>query len=200
MPPNPSNYSRLSQRMRKVGNIPTLREYLDQSGVLVNGTDDEIKTVRRQYRKIYKTQHKRIERRENKEVSVLLSRSREYVRIASAAKKHTLSIPSFLKFSSLAYLDKTFIVPDREFVARLAQLLSDCLNEVQQIAQSKGRLPWHVEEKCDAIEKRIVQLEDEMKKLFSEPPSVEAVVRDAIQKDPELRLRLLLLLTSTPTP
>lgn len=185
-------------KMRRVSDIPTLRQYLDQSGVLVNGTEEEIKAVRRQYRKLYKAHHKRIERSENKEVDILLSRSREYARIVGAAKKHKQSLPAFIKAATLAYLDKTFIVPDRHLVAKLVQLLSDCSNEVQRITQSQGRLPWHVEEKCDAIEKQIVQLENEIKRVFSAPPVLEEAVRDAMQKDPEIRLRLLVLLTSTP--
>lgn len=184
--------------MRRVSDIPTLREYLDQSGVLVNGTEEEIKAARQQYRKLYKSHHKRIERRENREVDILLSRSREYARIVAAAKKHKQSLPTFIKAATLAYLDKIFIVPDRDLVAKLVQLLSDCSNEVQQIVQSKGRLSRHVEEKCNAIETRIVQLENDMKRLFSEPPAVEEAVHNAIQKDSDLRLRLLLLLTSAP--
>lgn len=176
--------------------IPTLHEYLDQSGVLINGTEEEIKAVRRAYRKLYKKQHKRKQRRDGREVSVLLSRSGELSRIASAAKKHKMSLPRFLKTATLAYLNKTYVVPDREIISKLIQLLADCSNEVQRITQSTGRLTWRVEEKCDAIERRITLLEDEVKRLFSAPPPVEDAVREAVHKDPELRLRLLMLLTS----
>lgn len=178
--------------------IPTLREYLDQSGVLVNGTEEEIRAARRAYRKIYKREHKRKERWENCEVGVLLSRSGEFVRIKAAAKKHKLSVPSFLKMATLSYLNKTFLIPDHELIARLAGLLSDCLNEVQEITQAKGRHHWQLEEKCEAIEKRIVALEDQITRIFSEPPDIEEAALSAIRKDPDLRVRLLLLLTSAP--
>ena len=184
--------------MPKRAKKPGLREYLDQSGVLVNGSEQEIQAARRAYRKLYKTEHKRKQRQENREVGVLLPRAKEFNRIAAAAKKHKASIPAFLKMATLGYLNKTFLVPDRDLVARLAQMLSDCLNEVQQITQAKGRHSFLIEEKCEAIEKRIEQLEAQMTRAFSEPPDIEAAVRLAIGKDPDLRLRLLLLLTSVP--
>lgn len=181
--------------MRKHGDIPTLREYLDQRGVLANGTEAEIQSARKAYRKLYKTHHKRLQRKESREVGVLLSRKRgELDRITTAAKKHRQSLPAFLKSATFAYLNKSFLSPDREFVSRLAQLLSDCLNEVQQIMQAKGGLPWHVEEKCEAIERRIVQLEADMKQLFLDPAPIEKAVKDAVAKDPALRFKLLELL------
>lgn len=186
--------------MRRTVDISPLKEFLDQSGVLVNAVEDEVRAKRKEHRKRYKTLHKQLQRRENKEVGVLLSRSKELGRIAAAAKKHKQSLPSFLKSATLAYLDKTFIVPNHELIARLAQMLTDCLNEVQRIAQSKGRHSFQVEEKCGAIEKRIVELESEMKRLFTQPPAIEEAVRDATYKDPQLRLRLLLLLTNTQQP
>lgn len=182
--------------MRNDGeHIPTQREWLDASGVLANGSEEEIKTAKRAHRKSYKTQHKRKQRQENPEFCVALSKQKnELARITTAAHKHKMSVQSFLKFSSLAYLNKTFIVPDRDFVARLAQLLSDCLNEVNGIAQSKSNWHWQIDEKYDAIEKRICALETDMRHLFESPAPIEKAVSDAVAKDPSMRLTLLNLL------
>lgn len=179
--------------MRSDGDhIIKLREYLDQSGVLVNGTEDEIKAAKRAYRKIYKTKHKRKQRQENPEFTVTLSKQKgEHGKITTAARRHKMSVQSFLKMATLAYLNKSFLVPDRDFVVKLAQLLSDCLNEVQSIAQMKTNYHWQIEEKYDTIEKRIVTLETDMRKLFLFPIPIEKAVRDAVLKDSNLRLSLL---------
>ena len=178
--------------------FPTLQEYLDQSGVLVTGTEAEIQAKRKEYRKRYKTHHKRLQRMENREVGVLLSREKEYVRIEAAAKKHSQSIPAFLKAATLAYLDKTYLVPDRAVIYRLAAVLGDCLNDVRKLTQVKGKHSFFIEEQYRAIETRIVQLEDDITTALAEPPDIEKAVADAIRRDPALRLRLLHLLTSQP--
>lgn len=179
------------------GHIPKLREYLDASGVLVNGTDAEIKAARRAYRKIYQTEYKRKQRKEKPEFAVHLSRENgEYNRITIAARKSKMSVQSFLKSATLAYISKTYLVPDRGLIANLAGLLSDCLNEVQQITRPKAANSWQLQEKYESIEKRIDDLDMKITRLFSEPPEIAEAVRSAIEKDPELRLRLLMLLTS----
>ncbi len=176
-----------------------LRAFLDARGLLTNGSEEQIRAARREYRKIYLTGYKRKQRAENPEFSVLLSKERgEYNRIAAAARRHKLSVPSFLKSATIAYINKTFIVPDRDLIVKLAGLLSECLNEVQQIGNDKEKSHWQIEQKYEAIEKRIGDLEAHITRLFSEPLTVEDAVRSAIDKDADLRLRLLLLLTSAP--
>lgn len=175
--------------------IATQREWLDASGVLANGTEEEIKASKRAYRKSYKTQHKRKQRQENPEFSIAFSRRNgEHGRITSVALKHNMSVQSFIRKAALAYIGKTYLVPDRDFVARLAQLLSDCLNEVQGIAQAKNNWHWQIDEKYDAIENRICVLETDMRRLFEFPAPIERAVRDAVDRNPSLRLSLLNLL------
>src|SRR5574337_1077805 len=181
------------------GHIPKLREYLDASGVLVNGTEEEIKAARRTHRKLYQTAYKRKQRKEKPEFAVHLSHENgEYNRISSAARKSKMSVQQFLKSATLAYISKTFLVPDRELIANLAGLLSDCLNEVEQIARTKTANSWQLAEKYESIEKRIADLDMKITRLFTDPPEIEEAVRSAIEKDSELRLRLLMLLTSAP--
>lgn len=176
-----------------------LRAYLDAQGLLASGTEEQILVARREYRKLYLTGYKKKQRTENPEFAVLLSRQNgEYNRITAAARRHKLSIPAFLKSATLAYIDKTFLVPDRELIVKLGGLLADCLNEIQEIGSTKDKSYWQIEQKYEAIEKRIGDLETQITRLFSQPLSVEDAVHIAIGKDADLRLRLLLLLTSTP--
>jgi len=178
--------------------FPTLREYLDQSGLLANGTEDEIAAARMAYRKGYKTRHKRLQRKEGREVGVLLARSHEYARIETAAKKHRLSVPSFLKAATFAYLEKTYIVPDHNLIYRLANILQDCLNEIRELTQVKATHSFFIEQQYELIEKRIVELEGKINQVFSMPVELEKAITEAISKNPELRSRLLALLSPQP--
>ncbi len=170
--------------------------YLDASGVLEKGTEEEIKSAKRAYRKIYLKKYKQIQRDEKPEFTVLLSRQKgEYGKIALAAKRHHLSIPAFLRQATFAYLNKAYLVPDTELVARLYQKLSDCLNEIHAITNTKEKYDWEHERKFEAIEKRIGKLETDIGELFHNPPPLEDAVRKAIEKNPDVREQLLKMLT-----
>jgi hypothetical protein len=154
--------------MRKRRNSP-LWAYLEASGVLVKGSDEDIKAAKRAYRKKYLSDFKKNQRNKTPEFAVRFSKDNgELERIAEAAKKHHLSVPAFLKCAAFAYLERTYIVPNRLLVAHLAQLLSDCLNEIKSISSHKERF-WERESKLDRIEKRIIKLEGDVSDLFRTP-------------------------------
>lgn len=170
--------------------------YLDACGVLEKGTDEQIKSAKRAYRKIYLKKYKQTQREENPEFTVLLSRQKgEYGKISVAAKKHHMSIPSYLRLATFAYLNNSYLVPDTELVARLYQKLNDCVNEIKSIAHAKEKYGWEREQKIEAIEKRIEKLETDIGVLFHNPPPLEDAVRKAIEKNPALRERILNILT-----
>jgi hypothetical protein len=144
-------------------------EYLEASGVLAKGSDAEIKAIKKTYRKKYFLEFKQRQRKNKPEFTVHFIKSNgELGRITEAAKKHRTSIPAFLKSAAFAYLERTYIVPNRLMVAHLEQLLSDCLNEIKSIAQTKERF-WEREQKLDRIDKRIEKLEAQVNELFCNP-------------------------------
>lgn len=154
--------------MRRRKNSP-MWEFLEASGVLEKGSDEEIKAVKKAYRKKYFLEFKQKQRRNKPEYTIHFSKpSGELGRITEAAKKHHLSVPAFLKSAAFAYLERTYIVPNRLMVAYLEQLLSDCLNEVKAISKTKERF-WEREQKLDRIEKRIEKLESQVNELFCNP-------------------------------
>ncbi|MFH0866635.1 MAG: hypothetical protein V1904_10590 [Bacteroidota bacterium] len=172
--------------------------YLDASGVLEKGTEEEIKAAKKAYRKQYLLNFKRKQRTSKPEFAVNLSKDNgEYSRISSTAKTHKTSIPAFLRMATLAYISKTYIVPDRLLVARLEQLLSQCLNEIQLIVKQKEKYFWGKEEKFKDIEKRIEKLEFEINEVFQQPPTIVELVIREINKKPELKGQLLTILFSS---
>jgi len=144
-------------------------EFLNESGVLEKGNDEEIKEVKKAYRKKYFSEFKRKQRKNNPEFTIHFSKSNhEYEQIVRAAKKHNLSIPFFIKSASLAYLNRSYVVPNRLMIAKLEQLLSNCLNEIKSISIKRENF-WERGQKLERIEKIISELEEEMTKVFRDP-------------------------------
>lgn len=171
--------------------------YLDASGVLENGTEEQIRAARRQYRKLYMKRYKRTQREKKPEFAVQLSKTNgECGKIQAAAKKHRQPVSAFLRLATLAYIDRAFLVPDRELVAKLVAILEECLNHIRSMAGTKGKYnSFQLEEKYETIEKRIALLAAEIERLFFFPPMLEAAIADAVHKDPALKERLLIILT-----
>ncbi|HTA28768.1 MAG TPA: hypothetical protein VK809_13325 [Bacteroidia bacterium] len=157
--------------MRKIKPNSDLWQYLNSTGVLERGIVEEIESAKRQYRKKYLLAYKQKQRKENSEYTVLLSKENgELESITLAAKKHFLPVTVFLKTATLAYLNQYYIVPNQMQLAKLEQILAQCLNEVQVITRTKEKYSWEREQKYEAIEKRIIQLENEIKNVLSNPP------------------------------
>lgn len=149
-------------------------DYLDSVGVLEKGTDEEIKAAKKAYRKKYFLAYKQKQRLNKPEYTVNFKKENgEHGRIVLAAKKHSMPVASFLRSAALGYLNRTYIVPDRLQVARLEQLLSDCLNEIKSIIKPKERYFWEREQRIELIEKRIQKLEAQVNDIFRHPPLLQ---------------------------
>ena len=161
--------------MRKTPKGSPLWKYLEACGVLEHGTDEQIKAAKRQYRKNYMLAYRKRERKEKPEYIINLSRKNgEFQNMACAARRHSMPITAFLRNATLAYINKTYIVPDRFQVARLEQLLAQFLNEVQRIAPPKDKYSSEREqEKYHAIEKRITDLQKQLGEALRNPPLLD---------------------------
>jgi len=174
-----------------------LWEYLNTTGVLENGTEEDIKAAKRAYRKNYLLKYKQRQRVNKPEVSISLSKDKgEYSTISAAAKNHHMSVAAFIRSATIAYINKTFIIPDRYQVARLEQLLSQCLNDIQTIVCKRERVFWGREDKIEAIEKLIIRLESEINEILKSPGSIEELVIKEIAEKPALREQLLFILNA----
>jgi hypothetical protein len=146
-------------------------EYLESTGVLERGGDIEIKEAKKAYRKQYLLKYKQTQRKNKPEFTINFSKDNgEFSKVANEAKKHNQTITSFIYSATLAYINQTYIVPNTLQIAKLEQLLSDCLNEVQSICKVKERFHWERERKLETIEKRIEKMEIEFNEIFRNPP------------------------------
>lgn len=146
-------------------------DYLDSIGILEKGTEEEIKAAKKAYRKDYFLSFKRNQRTRKPEYTVNFAvENGEHGRVVKAAQRHKLAVSGFIRASTLAYLNNTYLIPDREQVARLEQILSSCLNEIRSIVHEKEKYFWERERKMEAIEKRIGKLETQIHEVFRNPP------------------------------
>jgi hypothetical protein len=170
-------------------------EYLESIGILENGTDEEIKKAKRDYRKIYFTKHKSIQRKLKPEFTIGFTKENgDYAKVAFMARQHRMKITSFIRMAVLAYINKTYIVPDRLQVAELEQLLSQCLNEIQTIVRQRERFSYERELKYEVIEKHIEKLEAQINHVLKCPYTIEELVIKNIHEKPALKEQLLALL------
>ena len=145
-------------------------EYLESVGVLEKGSDAEIKAAKKAYRKKYLLEYKQTQRIKKPEYTINFKKDNgEYSRILLAAKRHHMTISAFLRLAVIAYLNRTYIVPDPLQVVRLEQLLSDCLNEIKSIIKPREKYFWEREQRIELIEKSIQRLEAKVNDLFRNP-------------------------------
>lgn len=145
-------------------------EYLEATGVLENGTADEIKRAKKAYRKEYFLKYKREQRKNKPEFTIHFSNEKgEYSKVEIAAKRHKMTITRFIHEAVFAYLNQTFIVPNSDQIAYLELLLSECLNQIQSIIKPKEKYDWERNKKLEEVEKRIEKLEQDINNLFRKP-------------------------------
>jgi len=154
-------------------------EYLEQTGVLVNGSDADIVKAKQEYRKRYFTAYKRNQREKKFEFTIVLDKSSgEFDTISKAAKNHKQSVSSFLKEAAFAYLQNRFIVPDTYQLARMEQMLSSSLNEIKSVAEKKEKFFFQREDKLGKMEEIIVSLQHNLFKALREPKLITAYDRE----------------------
>lgn len=147
-----------------------LWDYLEASGVLEKGTDEEIKAVKRAYRKKYLLEFKRRQRSNQPEYNITFSKANgDYQRIERAAHRHKMSVTAFVRKAALAYLDRTYVVANAEQIARLELLLADCLNEIKTFVHKKEKFFWERDNKLEKVEHMIEKLERQIDEALRHP-------------------------------
>ncbi len=114
----------MKRRLKSKSNIYT---YLQNSGVLENGSHEEIQNVRKEYWKAYKRIWRKNKRNTVKEITISFLPD-EFKEITNEYKRHKLSRTEFIKQACFAYMNKTFLVPDVKDVRKISQLLAMTYN------------------------------------------------------------------------
>jgi hypothetical protein len=109
-----------------------LYAYLQKAGVLEGGSNEAIKQAKNEYWKLYKRNWIKEKRKEAKAFTILYSKQ-EQATIERYSKEHGMSPTKMIKQASLAYLKQGYVIPNRETVGKIRELLSLNYNSLQQL-------------------------------------------------------------------
>ncbi|MGB5024438.1 MAG: hypothetical protein WBO44_03770 [Saprospiraceae bacterium] len=173
-------------KKRKLNSKSSLYAFLKSSGILENGTHEEIQKVKKEYWRQYKKNWRNNKRKQDKEIAVSFSKD-EFKEITTGAKRHNLSRTQFIKRSCFAYMNKSFIVPDVKEVRKITQLLSLTYNSIQELFEENK-----VEHKVGrALMDSIYNLEREIFPVLNNPKSLEVFIKVHISKNPKSKSTLI---------
>ncbi|MBL7821224.1 MAG: hypothetical protein JNL65_11465 [Saprospiraceae bacterium] len=119
---------------RKLKTKTNIYAFLKSSGVLENGSHEDIQKVRKEYWSEYKRKWRKQKRKIEKELTIHFN-PEELAVISLEAKRHKLSRIKFIKHSCFAYINKSFIVPDSFEVKRISQLLSMLYSSIRELLE-----------------------------------------------------------------
>ena len=171
---------------RKVKSENSIYSHLQSSGVLEKGPHEEIQNVRKEYWKEYKRKWRVAKRRKEKEFTVSFKPD-ELKILTFEAKKHKLSRTQFIKDTTFAYINNSFIVPDLIEVKKISQLLAMTYNSVQNLFDA-NKLNFDLGR--DIMES-INRLERELLPILHNPKTVEEYIKMHIDKDEGNKAQLL---------
>ncbi len=163
---------------RKVKSENSIYSYLQSSGVLEKGTNEEIQKVRSEYWREYKRKWRLAKRRKEKEFTVSFN-SDELKLLNQHAKRHHVSRTQFIKETTFAYINNSFIVPDLLEVKRISQILAMTYNSIQELFEGNVIKFEIGRDLVDAIH----NLEREIVPLLHHPKTLEEFIKMHIDKD-----------------
>ena len=166
-------------------------EYLEP--YLENGDEKQIALARKQYTRQYKAEWRRQKRKEEKELTTSWAKD-ELKTLSVAAKKHRKSKTSFIKLSTLAYINKAYIVPDNYAIRGIAQLLTMVYNSIREMTDENA-LPLQTGK---LLLEKIVDLERQVFVSLHNPKTLGQLVTEEVNKNPKTKEHLYQLLETFP--
>lgn len=152
-------------------------------------TGDELLIVqkRKEYMKLYKASWMKEKRKRSKEVRFLLSEM-AYNEINTVAQEHNVKLTPFIKHAVQAYMNKTYINPNKGTLDKMIQILKMMFIRIEDLQEEHSTLAHFLV----AFE----QLEREIRIFISSPPNIESYIVKHIQKDIKHKAELLILIHS----
>jgi len=109
-----------------------LYEHLQKAGVLEGGSNDAIQQAKNDYWKSYKINWMKEKRKEAKAFTILYSKQ-EQATIEKFAKQYGMSPTKMIKQASLAYLKQEYVIPNKDTVGKIRELLVLNYNSLQEL-------------------------------------------------------------------
>lgn len=165
-------------KRRRLNTKSNLYSYLKSSGVLENGTHEEIQKVKNDYWREYKRNWRKNKRKFEKEITISFTKD-EFKEITSESKRHKLSRASLIKQACFAYFNKSFLVPDLKEVKKISQILAMSYNSIQEMAE-ENKMEF---KSGKSILDTIYKLEREILPVLYNPNSLEVLIKEHIEKN-----------------
>lgn len=172
--------------------------WLQSSGILTWGTEEDIKAAKKLYRRAYQRAYKKQKRAKRPEVTCSFSQD-EHQYLSQMAKRYEMTLARFIRATSLAYLDQIYLVPVPSKVARLEQILSQYQNTLEKLAQEAARQPNAPAFKLYGIlANHLHKVESTVSQYLRYPHSLDGLLKHAIKSKPAFRAKLQAYLNSQP--
>lgn len=188
--------SRLLYNLKKmkdeIKNKNSLPEAL--ATILKTGSEAEIALARKNYWRVYKANWRKQKRIEQKEFTISFN-AKELRVISTAAEKHQRSRTKFIKEAALAYCTRRFVTTDPLAVNQVRELLALNYNAMQQQWEKKSFL---FEQDNHSPLSQMAALEKSVMEALQSPRSLDTLILEAINNDPEYRISIMQLLNTIP--
>ena len=169
--------------MKRPNELKGVWAFLEDSGVLENGSPDEIESARRLYWKEYFRQNKRKQRKHKPEVSVRFTNNESLDEMKVAAKKHEQSLSTFIRDSSLSYIKQEFVNPKEEQWEQIQQALYLAELRIKQISEEDEEAgSFH--RNYNFLLEQLMTLEQTIENALNAGHILEDAIRSAVQQKP----------------
>lgn len=166
----------------------SIYEYLEACGVLINGTDNEIKEARKRYWKNYRASYQKQKRKEQSVFTVAF-KTKEMQILLAAVKKHHANCTHYIKLATLAYSQQQFVIPDPNSINLIRELLVKNYTILQNMEEE---FPCNYSP--ELLTQQFSRLEENINQLLTKPKVLENAIRESIKSNPENRQTILKLL------
>ncbi len=157
---------------RPPNNNSKLYAFLDQQGLIPNGSAQEIANAKKEYKRAYQRKYRRKQRKERPEVTVILTKA-EWKLLTDTATGHFFTLSSYLREAALAYTNQTYIVPNQLQIAEIQQRIRLLQSDIQLMVKWLDRLRYHeLKDMIPALIKRIMVIESQLVSLITRPKRV----------------------------
>lgn len=157
--------------------------------MLDTGTAQEIDAAKEAYIRQYKATWRKNKRAESKSVTIAFTKS-EYASIKRAAKNSTPT--AFCHAAAIHFGKQVALGMDPESVGEIREILRLTYHQIRAIGENNS--DQTIKEYSTAA--KVEELERVLLEYFQKPKSLEAVITEAIQNDPDKKQQLLTLLNS----
>lgn len=159
-----------------------LQKELFARGLVEEGNTDKINLFKKAYRAKYaKEYNKEFVAKNSRKTLIFTPEEMEYLQ--EQAKKYQMKLSPFLKATIFAYLNSTFIFPEKDLLTNIEITLREINNRIAESIQYIHFSKTLTIEDIQQIKLQISQIEKSLSDNLKTPPSLENWLDSQVKKD-----------------